>query len=419
MSEVVTKVCGQCGATKNRDTDFGVKADSPDGRRAACKVCFNDARSAKKTREEKALKSHARVVADAKRRLAQPEQLSVGELHKLDQIVRLEDERLVKLREKVAEQRKAEAAAKFARTANPALARVHALGSALFAADGSLLDVSERPAQLQKFKAVLLTLTETADAAARDYVESNISHLEEMLANTAERESFLAQQEQDTVNAAVSNRVIGKLYDLYLPQIRAAITAKAKISLREKIRDRKKKLMAMAKTATGKDSSGAEKAVVAETVADALEKLALMLYHGTKAPLPSDTLANLESRLDTANAMQEWLETEEAKRQAYWQELKERDPKQFERESKSLLLQIRGDGPLADMQRKSMAQLKRENPMNMTDGLWKHLNRATSRHSTSFTWSWKANVRFGIGRMADWSREVKKSLSMRAQSVTA
>ena len=50
-----------------------------------------------------------------------------------------------------------------------------------------------------------------------------------------------------------------KLYDMYLPQIRAAITAEAKISLREQIRDRKKKLMAMAKTATGKDSFGAEK----------------------------------------------------------------------------------------------------------------------------------------------------------------
>ena len=87
-----------------------------------------------------------------------------------------------------------------------------------------------------------------------------------------------------------------------------------------------------------------------------------MLYAGTKPPLPSDTLANIESRQDSVNAMQDWLESEEAKRQAYWQELKERDPKQFERESRSLVLQIHGDGPLADLQRKSMAQLKRENP---------------------------------------------------------
>ena len=154
-----------------------------------------------------------------------------------------------------------------------------------------MLPVSERPAQLARFKAALETLTGPADEAARAYLQTSIQALEEMLANASTRESFLAQQEQDTLNERVSRRVIGKLYDIFLPQIRAAITAEAKISLREKIRERKKKLMAMAKTATGKDSSGAEKAVVAETVADALEKLALMLYHGTKAPLPSDTLA--------------------------------------------------------------------------------------------------------------------------------
>jgi hypothetical protein len=56
------------------------------------------------------------------------------------------------------------------------------------------------------------------------------------------------------------------------------------------------------------------------------------------------------------------LETEEAKRQAYWDDLKARDFKQWEKESKSLILQSRGDGPFAATQRKSMAQLKRDDP---------------------------------------------------------
>jgi hypothetical protein len=112
----------------------------------------------------------------------------------------------------------------------------------------------------------------------------------------------------------------------------------------------------------GLDKSGAEIAIVANALANALEKLALMLYAGTKAPLPTDSLANLTSRLDYAAAAQEELERAEAERQQYWQELKERDYKQWEKESKSLVLQIKGTGPFADLQRKSMAQLRRDDP---------------------------------------------------------
>jgi len=90
------------------------------------------------------------------------------------------------------------------------------------------------------------------------------------------------------------------------------------------------------------------------------------LYSGTKAELPTDTLANLTSRLDYANAAQQELEVEEAKRRAYWKELEESNPEQFEKESRSLVLQLKGTGPFADIQRKSMQQLKRENPDEYT-----------------------------------------------------
>jgi ribosomal protein L40E len=365
MTDVATKTCRKCGAEHPATNEFfGTDKSEKDSLRRICKKCYADSRSGKtQTKEAQRLKIHRKIVADAKRRLANPENLTPGELSKLEVIVRLESERLEKLQAKVTEQREQAERTRVAVAGSNALTRVQAMGSALFLGDGTLLPVSDRAKQLDKFKAVLAYLTEEpANEAARVYLQTNIQLLEQMMTNASERATFIAEDAQEKLNERVSRRVVGRFMDIFLPQIRAAVTAEAKISLREQIRDRKKKLMAMAKTATGKDSSGAEKAVVATTVADALEKLAGMLYHGTKAPLPTDTLANIESRQDAANATQEWLETEEAKRQAYWQELKERDPKQFERESKSLLLQIRGDGPLADMQRKSMAQLKRENP---------------------------------------------------------
>jgi len=117
----------------------------------------------------------------------------------------------------------------------------------------------------------------------------------------------------------------------------------------------------MAKTATGKDKSGADRAVVAKALADSLEKLALMCY-GAKAELPTDTLENINSRQDAAVAAQEWLEKAEADRQKYWDDLRQSNPKQFERESKSLVLQVKSDGPFAATQRKTMQVLKRENP---------------------------------------------------------
>ena len=92
--------------------------------RSTCKICYASNRRAKQTHEEKALKNHARIVAAAKKKLENPSQLSVGELHKLENLVRLADKHQAKLAAKVDEQRQAEEAAKFAQSANPSLARV-------------------------------------------------------------------------------------------------------------------------------------------------------------------------------------------------------------------------------------------------------------------------------------------------------
>jgi hypothetical protein len=225
------------------------------------------------------------------------------------------------------------------------------------------LEVADRPVQLAKFKLALTELTdEPADALACAYVTAVIGRLEVMVETDTNLEAEMAADAQETLNEKVCRRVCARLMDLYLPQIRSANTAESKIALREKMRKQKKSVMLKAKL-PGLDKSGAEISVVAKAVADALEKMiANALYSGTKDPLPTDTLENIQSRIDQANAAQEWLEKAEAERRAYWQELKEQNPKQFEKESKSLVLQIKGDGHFANTQRKSMAALKRSDP---------------------------------------------------------
>jgi hypothetical protein len=351
------KTCGQCGVEKELTPEFyGVQTASADGFRAICRVCFSDNRSAEKMRDVKNLKNHDRIVKAAKKALEKPELLPPNQLHKMNQIVNGDEKKRAKLQAKIQEAHKAEEDARRLNATNPSLKLVQQhFGSPI------LLTLDEMRQSVARAKIVLANLTGSDDGPAVQHVEAYISRVGGMVEDHDEREAELAKDAQETLNESVCRRVIGRVHDEYLPQIRAAITAEAKVALREKIRARKKALLAMAKTATGKDKNGAERAVVAKAVADALEKLALMCY-GAKAELSSDTLENITSRQDAANAAQEWLEKAEAERQKYWSDLKERDIKQWERESKSLVLQVKGDGHFAAVQRKSMAQLRRDDP---------------------------------------------------------
>ena len=200
--DIQNKKCKQCTAEKNLVEDFGIDASKPDGRRQICRECFNSNRAGKtkQTPEAKRLKMHTKIVAEAKKRLTHPELLTPGELAKMEQIVRLEDERLEKLQTKVTAQREETIRVALTESAGPSLQRVRALGSELFAADGSLLNVEDRPAQLAILKAALETLTGPADEAARAYLQTSIQALETMLANSAEREKFLAEESQVTIN---------------------------------------------------------------------------------------------------------------------------------------------------------------------------------------------------------------------------
>ena len=118
----------------------------------------------------------------------------------------------------------------------------------------------------------------------------------------------------------------------------------------------------------------------------------------------SDTLENVQSRIDSANAAQEWLEQAEADRQRYWDELRISDPKRFERESKSLILQTKGDDPLAQMARDAARKLKRENPEEYTR---RALEALKPRKVTQDVVVWRVPTDAGTVLMSTNGREVR------------
>jgi hypothetical protein len=352
------KVCRQCGATKTTETDFGLNASAPDGRRSVCNSCRRDNRSVSRTKDAQELKAHNRTVADAQKRLMHPETLTPGELKKLSDVVRLADKHREALQAKVQAAHAEQERAKQMANAAPSLKLVQErFGSPIF------LTIDEMRPSLEKARVALGNLTGPDDGPAVRHVEEYIKRVEWTVKVHDEREAELATDAQEALNEKVCRRVIGRVHDEFLPQIRGANTAEAKIALREKIRARKKALLAMAKTTTEKDKSGAEKSVVANAVADALEKLAFMLYAGTKDPLPNDTLENVQSRVDMAAANAELLERAEAERRQYWDDLRASDPEQFEKESKSLVRQIKGDDYWSQMQREAARRLVRQDPV--------------------------------------------------------
>ena len=398
--EVLTKACRQCGATHPLTSEFyGVQTASADGFRAICRVCFSDNRSAQKMRDVKNLKNHDRIVKAAKKALEKPELLPPNQLHKMNQIVNGDEKKRAKLQAKIQEAHRAEEAAKFAQAANPSLARVQAqFGSAFF------IPPAERGAVLEQLQAALATLTGPTDGLARDYVQSNIAELTAMLANAAERAAFLAQQEQETANGRATQRAVGQIHDTYLPLIRAAKTASAKNALRMQLWKMKRAAQDVATKSTEKDETGAQKSVVAFGLAKEFDKMARMLYGDTKPMAASDTLENVQSRIDSANAAQEWLEQAEADRQRYWDELRISDPKRFERESKSLILQTKGDDPLAQMARDAARKLKRENPEEYTR---RALEALKPRKVTQDVVVWRVPTDAGTVLMWPNGREVR------------
>ena len=360
MDSPVTKQCGQCGAVHPASNDyFGTDNSQADSLRKICKQCYSENRYGDKAKAVEALRLHDKIVAKAKRELKDNlANLSPGQIEKYERIVRLDGEHRAEFQKKILDARKAQEDAQRLAAAAPSLKLVQQhFGSPIF------LTIDEMRLSLEKARLALGNLTDESDGPARVHVEKYIERVAYTVKQHDEREAELARDAQESLNEKVCRRVIGRVHDQYLGQVRAANTAEAKIALREQIRARKKAMLAMAKTATGTDKSGAERAVVAKAVADALEKLALMLYAGTNDPLPTDTLENLQSRIDSEAANAEFMERAEAERRQYWDDLRQSNPEQFEKESRSLVRQIKGDDHFARMQRDAARRLVRQDPV--------------------------------------------------------
>jgi hypothetical protein len=76
----------------------------------------------------------------------------------------------------------------------------------------------------------------------------------------------------------------------------------------------------------------------------------------------TEKLENIQSRLDGAAIAAPQLEEMETKRQRYWEELKRTNPKQYEKESRNAILQIKGDDIFAQRERESLKAFKERNP---------------------------------------------------------
>ncbi|MGA7638014.1 MAG: hypothetical protein WCB00_13870 [Candidatus Acidiferrales bacterium] len=298
MDNVATQICSQCQQVKELTTaNFGVNTDSKTGFRSTCKICYASNRNKKSSPEEKRLKMHTKIVAEAKRRLAHPETLTPGELSKLEVIVRLENERLEKLAAKVDEQRKEAERAKELAVTGPSLDRVRAMGNELFGADGNWLSVSERPAQLARLKAALENLNGPADDAARAYLQTSIQALEKMLANAAEREAFLAQQEQETANGSACQDAADAIHDKFAGLFGEGVSAVERDKLktlfqivREEAQQKHKTIKPDEMTATG-----ANRKVVSSRILEELTAIAGRLGKAGIEVGPGQSLENAQS----------------------------------------------------------------------------------------------------------------------------
>ena len=357
MDSPANHVCDQCGQNHPLTSEFyGVNAASPTGFRNICKECFSDNRYGDKTKAVQALRVHDKMVAKAERELKENlSKLSPGQIEKYERLVRLAPEHRAELQKKILDARAAEELAQRQAAASPSLKLVQErFGSPIF------LTTDEMRESLEKARIALTNLTGEHDGPARQHVEAYITRVGGMVKERDELAADMAHDQQEILNEEVSRRVIGRLQDEWLPRIRQASTKEQQTLLREAIRAKKKKLMAMAKDG-GKDKSGADKSVVARVVADALEKLALLCY-GAKAPLVADTLASAQSRADIEAANYEYMERIEAERRQYWDDLKARDFKQWELESRSLVRQIKGNDYWSKLQRDAARRLIREDP---------------------------------------------------------
>jgi len=400
MADTPVQECNVCTASKPLTTEFfGIDKSQESGFRQTCKRCFNDKRSKKKSPELKALARLEQIVKDAHAALADPA-TPFSIRHKADQTIRNADKRRQKLLKPIEEQRKAaETAARLAVT-SPSLVRVQAQ----FYHNPFAQSHTDLPQMVVEMRAVLVGLVAPSDELAHAYLTKLIATVEAKIVADAADAQEKADTEQNRANGWATQRALGNIHDTYLPLIRQAKTPFAKNALRTQLWKMKRGAQNVATNSTEKDDTGAQKSVVALALAKEFDRMARMLYGGTKPMAASDTLENITSRIDQANIGQQWLEQAERDRQKYWSDLLARDPDQHARESKSLILQTKGDGPLAQMARDAARKLKRENPEAYTR---QALAALKPRKVTQDTVVWRVPTEKGIVWMWSDGREVR------------
>jgi hypothetical protein len=206
------QTCTQCQQPKELTTaNFGVNTREATGFRTICKSCFSQNRSAKKTQAVRDLKNQERVVKAAKKALEHPEGLSMGQLHKAQQIVGLAEKKRQKLLAKIDEQRNAAEHAKKITATSPSLDRVRAQ----FYCNPFAQSHPDLTQMVVEMKAALMGLVGSADEMARDYLTKLIGMVAEFVTDQADAAKEQAQYEQDVIDGRACQDAADAIHDKF------------------------------------------------------------------------------------------------------------------------------------------------------------------------------------------------------------
>jgi hypothetical protein len=365
-----TKICSTCRVPKPL-TEYNTDRSKKDGLVSRCKDCIADSRSAHTRAERRAIELHKKHLEACRRALEDP---NASELKRrnAERDLRLAEKHLEKILEPFNQKREAAAAAE---------------------------------------RAIKNAEQDTKDAITQTEQDRLYD-----LQRAEEQRLYDIQKAEEDANALAAAKEVAGIMEWCRPYLQTAhLDLKARARLKAHCETQAAKCREVLKKAVGQD------AVVAKAMAQCFAHLAERLQIVTESLLsnmpekyflneatqetnwtfrqvnerallrfytakiyernglatdslppapppilnstrPSQNLRGIEDRLEQANYSRQYLEEKEAVRQKYWSDLKISDPKRFDAESKSAILQVKGDDRLAQYQRKSLADIKRTDP---------------------------------------------------------
>jgi hypothetical protein len=309
---------------------FGIKSDSKTGYRAVCRVCFNDNRSAKKTKEEKALRNHERIVKAAKAKLANPSQLSVGELHKLENLVRLADKHQSKLAAKVDEQRKAAEHTKKLAATSPSLDRARAQ----FYYSPFAQSHNDLTQMVVEMKAALMELVGPADEMACDYLTTLIGTVEEFVTDQVAAAKEKAEYDQEVIDGQACQDAADAIHDKFAAMFGEGVSRVSKDQLKAQFQVYREEAQRQHKAIKSDDrnANGASCKKIAQRILEELTAIASRLGKAGTEIGPGQSLENLQSlewsQQRSGDAMRQYVRQLTAKLEADRATL---SPKEYEK----------------------------------------------------------------------------------------